>query len=116
MNQAADPSPPLSDASIAALLTELVASASGLDRVALTSRQRDPQAGRGRQVLFYLAHPGLGGSLDRVSRAFDRRRSTIRYACRQIEDWRDRGEVDKSLDALESAAQQVASLHLDLSA
>lgn len=110
MTRLAHPNSPFSDAHVAAVLTELVAGACGLERSALTGRQRDPQAGRGRQVLFYLAHIGLGWSLDRVGRAFDRRRSTISYACRQVEDWRERQEVDRSLDALEDVAQRVAAL------
>jgi chromosomal replication initiation ATPase DnaA len=56
---------------------------------------------------MYLAHVTLGLPLVHVASRFGRDRSTAAYACRLIEDLRERSAFDAALAALEIAAQAV---------
>ena len=59
-------------------------------------------AARARQVAMYLAHVVLGQSLTHVGAVFGRDRTTVSYACAQIEDLRDDPAFDAELDRLEA--------------
>jgi len=63
-----------------------------------------------RQVAMYAVYVGVGISLARVANAFGRDRSTVAYACHQIEDRRDNPEFDTWLEALEHTLRQAVSL------
>ncbi|MBO6541581.1 MAG: hypothetical protein JJ939_15600 [Alphaproteobacteria bacterium] len=54
-----------------------------------------------RQVAMYLSHITFGMSLAAAARRFGRDRTTVAYACRQIEDRRDDDRFDVMLERLE---------------
>ena len=56
---------------------------------------------RARQVAMYLAHVGCGLSLTETGALFARDRTTVKHACRVIEDERDEPCFDRALDLLE---------------
>ncbi len=67
---------------------------------------RRPTRGRApiafaRQVAMYITHVGLGLTMTAVGAAFGRDRTTVRHACRAIEDRRDDPAFDRTLDLLE---------------
>ena len=65
---------------------------------------------RARQVAMYLAHVQLGLSLTEVGCAFGRDRTTVRHACRLVEDWRDHPQIDTLIACLERALQDAVLL------
>ncbi|MEQ9517828.1 MAG: helix-turn-helix domain-containing protein [Parvibaculum sp.] len=54
-----------------------------------------------RQVAMYLTHITFGMSLAAAARRFGRDRTTVAYACRQVEDRRDDDRFDLMLERLE---------------
>lgn len=76
----------------------------------LENRRGTAQAALGRQIAMYVVYVGFGISLARVASAFGRDRSTVAYACHQIEDRRDDAEFDTWLDMLEATLRQAAGL------
>lgn len=76
----------------------------------LERRRGSAQVAYGRQIAMYAVYVGFGISLARVANAFGRDRSTVAYACHQIEDRRDDPHLDVWLDALEDALKQAAEL------
>lgn len=68
-----------------------------------------------RQIAMYAVYVGFGISLARVANAFGRDRSTVAYACHQIEDRRDDPSLDTWLDRLDATLKQAATLMGDLS-
>lgn len=66
-----------------------------------------------RQLAMYAVYVGFGISLARVASAFRRDRSTVAYACHQIEDRRDDPALDAWLDSFELALKQAAQLMAD---
>jgi len=63
---------------------------------------------RARHVAIYLAHVTLGLPLALVAQRFRRDRSTAAYACRLVEDLRERPAFDAALATLEIAAKAAA--------
>lgn len=63
-----------------------------------------------RQIAMYAVYVGFGISLARVANAFGRDRSTVAYACHQIEDRRDDPSLDDWLDVLDGVLKQAATL------
>lgn len=63
-----------------------------------------------RQIAMYAVYVGFGISLARVANAFGRDRSTVAYACHQIEDKRDDPALDHWLDQLDRVLKQAAPL------
>lgn len=100
------------EGAVRALVLQLIAGASGSTTDALSGR--DPKAGRGRQLAFYVVHVGLGWSLDRTGRLFGRQKSTISHACRQVEDRRDHPDLDRQIARLETVVREAVTLRLDL--
>lgn len=49
---------------------------------------------RVRQIAMYVTHVALGLSMRDVGQGFGRDRTTVLYACHQIEDMRDDAEFD----------------------
>lgn len=91
------------DAARAALITQVVAFASGLSpREVASGRRSALAAARARQIAMYLAHTACGWSLARVGAAFGRDRSTAGHACQRVEEWRDDPEMDARLEAMEA--------------
>ena len=76
----------------------------------LESKRGSAKAAQARQIAMYVVYVGFGISLARVAIAFNRDRSTVAYACHQIEDRRDDPDFDKWLDALEGALRTAAGL------
>jgi len=63
-----------------------------------------------RQVAMYMVYVTFGVSLSRVATAFGLDRSTVAYACHQIEDRRDDPSFDEWLDDLDRALREAADL------
>lgn len=58
---------------------------------------------RVRQIAMYIAHVTLGLSMREVGDGFGRDRTTVLYACHQIEDMRD----DEEFDGIVATAERV---------
>lgn len=59
---------------------------------------------RVRQIAMYVAHVGLGLSMNEVARGFGRDRTTVLYACHLVEDLRDDIEFDRIVAIAERVA------------
>ncbi len=68
------------------------------------SRGRAPAA-FARQTAMYLAHVHLGLSLEHVGEHFGRDRTTVAYACRRVENSRDKPSFEPVLAYLEAVLQ-----------
>jgi hypothetical protein len=75
-----------------------------------TLRQEVHRAGRTtraacrmRQMGMYLAHVVLAMSMTRAGHLFARDRTTARFACLQVEEWREASSLDRAFDRLEPA-------------
>ncbi|MGH1422655.1 MAG: helix-turn-helix domain-containing protein [Hyphomonas sp.] len=102
---------PQKDEDRAYLAAALTAYALGLKLETLLSAGRgSPAESRARHIAIYLAHVGLGMSLSRVARAFDRDRSTVSYACHLVEDLRDEDAFDDFIDQLTVGLVSVVKL------
>lgn len=62
-----------------------------------------------RQVAMYLAHVAYGLTLTQVGTLFGRDRTTVAYACRIVEDFRDDCVFDVFLDHLETVIVRLTS-------
>lgn len=60
---------------------------------------------RVRQIAMYVTHVTLGLSMRDVGQGFGRDRTTVLYACHQIEDMRD----DEEFDRIVAVAERVVS-------
>ena len=94
---------PLAEAAMARLAEVTAAT---LARMPVTSlrhaaRGKAPAA-RTRQTAMYLAHVVFGLSLTRVGISFGRDRTTVRHACRLVEETRDDARVEFGLSATEA--------------
>lgn len=102
---------PRKDEDQAYLAAALTAYALGLRlESVLMSGRGTPQESRARHIAMYLTHVGLGMSLARVARAFDRDRSTVSYACHSVEDLRDDEPFDDFIEQLTVGLTSVVSL------
>lgn len=92
------------DRARARLAAALSAYAYGVDEAQVQAETRGTSAAAlARQVAMYLAHVSFEMSISRVGAAFGRDRSTVAYACRQVEDRRDDPTFDAMLCAFEDA-------------
>lgn len=57
-----------------------------------------------RHAAMYLANTTFGISLTRIGAAFGRERTSIAYAIRRVEDWRDDKTCNQMLERLETLA------------
>lgn len=76
----------------------------------LESKRGTADTAYARQIAMYAVYVGFGISLARVALAFGRDRSTVAYACHQIEDRRDDPSLDHWLDRFDAALKQAATL------
>jgi chromosomal replication initiation ATPase DnaA len=75
----------------------------------LTARGRGTRrVSRARHIAIYLAHVTLGAPLTSVATRFRRDRSTAAWACRLVEDLRERPAFDAAVAVLEAAAKSLA--------
>jgi chromosomal replication initiation ATPase DnaA len=89
----------------------MVAAALGLSASDITSDRRGAaEIAFARQVAMYLAHTHLRMPLTEAGRLFHRDRTTVRHACRQVEDRRDDPEVDRLLSCLERGIELAADI------
>jgi hypothetical protein len=86
-----------------ARLTESAAAAmAGLPVQTLRGPARGgPAVTQARQVAMYLSHVVFGLSFSRVGVCFGRDRTTVRHACRLVEDGRDDDACEFGLTAIE---------------
>ncbi|MEH6663423.1 MAG: helix-turn-helix domain-containing protein [Brevundimonas sp.] len=85
------------DRARALLAMQAVANVTGVPAAAMQSRRLlDHEVRRARALAWYLSHTEYGWPLHRVGAAFDRDRTTVARACREVEDMRD----DPALDSL----------------
>lgn len=68
------------------------------------------EVARVRQICMYLAHTLLGMSMRQVGHCLGRDRSTVMYACQQIENLRDDFEFDCLLLAVERVVRSALGL------
>lgn len=91
------------DQARAHIAVAVAAGACGARVEAVASGARDIRVAFARQVAMYLASVGFGMSLGRVARAFGRDRSTVRHACRMMEERRENPSFDRWMEALEAS-------------
>ena len=102
---------PRKDEDLAYLAAALTAYALGLKTEAiLTSPRRTPAEARARHIAMYLLRTSLGMSLSRISRAFNKDRTTVSYACHVVEDLRDDADFDLWLEQLAVGLSSVVLL------
>ena len=68
---------------------------------AQTSRRKSKL--RLRHLVIYISHVVFGLSQKAVARLFRRDRTTVRYICARVEDFRDDIRLDRMLNAFEAA-------------
>ena len=90
------------DAEAAALLAQVVASATRVPVDQIVAGGRSHGAVRARHIAMYLANVVFQWPLQRVGTAFGRDRTTVGLACRAVEDLRDDPAIDDGLDRLEA--------------
>jgi chromosomal replication initiation ATPase DnaA len=90
----------------AAELVQLVAAARHIEPEDILRRGRRAEIAASRQLAMYLSHVMLGLSLTEVGVLFGRDRTTVAYACAQIEDHRDNAAFDAEVTRLETAIER----------
>jgi chromosomal replication initiation ATPase DnaA len=81
---------------------DLVAREKNVPPQLLTHKSRcRARAVRARHLAMYLSHVVLGRSLSEIAEEFGRDRTTVSYACGQIEDLRDDPAFDAEVARLE---------------
>lgn len=81
----------------------LVAREKNVPRRLLKHRSRcRAQASQARHLAMYLSYVVLGRTLSEIGDEFGRDRTTVSYACAQIEDLRDDPAFDAEVSRLES--------------
>jgi chromosomal replication initiation ATPase DnaA len=98
------------DAAAAELAASIASYAVGIPQHNIVDDARGcSQTAFARQLAMYLCHVGFELSLARVAAAFGRDRSTVAYACHEIEDRRDDGQFDLWISALEGMLRTAPS-------
>lgn len=98
------------DRSRALLAMQAVASVTGVPAAAIGSKRRlGREVRRARSLALYLCHTEYGWPLHRVGAAFDRDRTTVGVACRDVEDWRDDPALDALLDRVGRGLTQITA-------
>lgn len=96
---------------LATFVNQMVASAFELPSERLLRYERgNAKATRARQIAIYLMHTGLSFSFAKISRIYNKDRTTIGYACRVIEDLRDTPAFDDRLVELENTVNTALKL------
>ena len=91
-----------------------VARQAGLSAADLLGPTRGaPLIARHRQTAMYLAHVVFGVSFTAIARSFQRDRTTVAHACRQVEDRRDDMAEDLRIAGLEQACRMQQGLAAD---
>ena len=100
----------------AGLAMQLVAVPTGIAPEAMVAGVRPgPRQVQARRLAMYLAHVGLGWTVERVGHAFGFNRATVSAGCRWVEDARDDPAVDGLMERLELAVRQVCETpHLEM--
>lgn len=94
----------------ASRLVGMVAASRGVPPLLLLHRSRcAAEVAAARQLAMYLMHVALGRDYAAVGRYFRRDRTTVAYACRQIEDARD----DTGCSAFEIELRQLEAAIAD---
>lgn len=92
----------------AGLAMQLVALATCIPPARMVSHARQaPQVCRARWLSMYVTHVGFGWPLERVAHAFGFNRSTVAMACRWAEEARDRPEIDRLIERMETAIRDL---------
>lgn len=99
------------DRARALLAMQAVASVTGVSAAAMQSRRRVNDAvRRARALAWYLSHTEYGWPLYRVGAAFDRDRTTVAKACREVEDRRDDPALDSLLERVGRGLAEIAGV------
>lgn len=94
------------DRARAGLALHLAAALAGIAPEAAARGKGGTVACKARWLALYLAHVGLGWTLDRVAHAFGVTRSTATAACRWAEDARAARRFDDAVDRLEALMRE----------
>ena len=99
------------DRLLATFVNQMVASTFELPSERLLCYNRgNARATRARQISIYLMHTALSFSLLKISRIYNKDRTTIGHACRVIEDLRDTPSFDDRILELEKTISTVLKL------
>ena len=99
------------DRARALLAMQAVASVTGVPAAAMQTRRRaNEEVRRARALAWYLSHTEYGWPLYRVGAAFDRDRTTVAKACREVEDMRDDPAVDGLLERVGRGLAEITGL------
>jgi Bacterial dnaA protein helix-turn-helix len=99
----------MSDAQLRALFDATVAFGFDIDEALLRQPTRGvARVAVARQAAMYLAHVTLQINVSATGRMFERDRTTVKHACRIIEQRRDDHSFDNAIDLLESVVKIVA--------
>jgi chromosomal replication initiation ATPase DnaA len=99
------------DRARALLAMQAVASVTGVPAAAMQSRRLlNREVRRARSLAWYLSHTEYGWPLYRVGAAFDRDRTTVAKACREVEDMRDDPALDGLLDRVGRGLAEITGL------
>lgn len=97
------------DRARALLAMQAVASVTGVPAAVMQSRRRlNDEVRRARSLAWYLSHTEYGWPLHRVGAAFDRDRTTVAKACREVEDLRDDPALDGLLERVGRGLAEIA--------
>ena len=99
------------DRLLATFVNQMVASAFDLPSEKLLRYERgNANAARARQISIYLMHTVLSFPLSKISRIYNKDRTTIGHACRVVEDLRDGSSFDCRILELEQTIATVLKL------
>lgn len=96
---------------LAKFVNQMVASTFGIPPESLFIQDRaNLKAVRARQISIYLMHTALSFPLTRIASIYEKDRTTVGYACRVVEDLRDKPAFDDQMIELENTIKTVLSL------
>jgi len=99
------------DRLLATFVNQMVASSFNLPAQTLfVLTRQNSRATRARQISIYLMHTALSFPLSKIASIYDKDRTTVGYACRVIEDLRDKPAFDDRIIELENTIETVLAL------
>jgi len=96
---------------LAKFVNQMVASSFDLQAETLfVLTRQNSRVTRARQVSIYLMHTALSFPLSKIASIYKKDRTTVGYACRVIEDLRDKPSFDDRIVELENTIDTVLAL------
>ena len=85
-------------------------------RLIMHSSRCRATASQARHLAMYLSYVVLGRTLAEIGQEFGRDRTTVSYACAQIEDLRDDPAFDEEVSRLEATLESAKEAECDAAA